>query len=55
MNITIDTYRRNPQTRLTLEIAARRARALALGRLFANVFARTKADHAAGSHFARQG
>jgi len=55
MRITMDDYRSNPQMRLALEIAARRARAQALGRLFANLLARTKAGHAAGTHLARQG
>ncbi len=55
MRITMDTYQSNPQIRLALELAARRARARALGRLFANVLARSKAGHAPGPHLARQG
>ena len=55
MRITIDAYRNNPQLRLALEVAARRARAQGLGRLFANILSRTKVDHAAGTHLARQG
>ena len=55
MKITVQDYQSNPQLRLTLELAARRERAQALGRLFANVFSRVKAGHAPGSHLARQG
>jgi len=55
MRITLENYRSNPQLRLTLELAARRERARALGRLFASILSRSKADHAAGTHFARQG
>jgi hypothetical protein len=55
MRITMQDYRNNPQLRLTLELAARRERARALGRLFANILPRTKAGHAPGSHLARQG
>ena len=55
MRITLDEYRNNPQLRLALELAARRERARALGRLFANILSRSKDGHAAGSHFARQG
>ena len=55
MRITLDEYRNNPQLRLALELAARRERARALGRLFANILSRSKEGHAAGSHFARQG
>jgi hypothetical protein len=55
MRITMENYRSNPQLRLTLELAARRARARALGRLFANLLSRPKAGHAAGAHLARQG
>jgi len=46
---------RERHLRLALELAARRARARALGRLFANVLARSKAGHAPGPHLARQG
>jgi hypothetical protein len=48
-------YRGNPQLRLALEIAARRERSRALGRLFTNVLSRMKAGHATGTHLARQG
>ena len=55
MRITLENYRSSPQLRLSLEHAARRERARALGRLFANILSRSKEGHAAGSHFARQG
>jgi hypothetical protein len=46
-------YRNDPRLRLALELAARRERALAFGRLFANLISRTKAGHVAGAHLAR--
>jgi hypothetical protein len=59
MRITIDQYRNNPQMRLALELAARRARAQRLRRHFANhisrTYSRTKARHAASTHLAHQG
>ena len=55
MRNTVQDYRDNPQLRLTLELAARRARAQALGRLFARILSHTKGSHAAGPHLARQG
>jgi hypothetical protein len=55
MRITVEEYRRNPQVRLAFELAARRERAQALGRLFVNILSRTKAGHAPGTHLARQG
>jgi hypothetical protein len=55
MRITIDDYRSNPQLRLALELAARRARAQALGRLFSNLLSRLKVNHASSPNLARQG
>jgi hypothetical protein len=55
MRITLHEYRNNPQLRLTLELAARRERAKALGRLFANILSRSKDGHASSSHLASQG
>jgi len=55
MRITLEEYRNNPQLRLALEIAARRERTQALGRIFAGLLSRAKAGHAPGAHFARQG
>jgi len=55
MRITLQEYRSNPQVRLALELAARRERSRALGRLFASVFSHMKAGHAHRSHLAGQG
>ena len=55
MRITVREYWSNPQLRLEIELAARRQRAQALGRLFGNLVNRVKAGHAAGAHLARQG
>lgn len=53
--ITVREYHANPHLRLALELAARRERAQALGRLFANVLSHMKAGHAPRTHLARQG
>jgi hypothetical protein len=55
MRITAQEYRNDPRLRLSMEIAARRERAQALGRLFSNLLSRTKANHAPGTHLTRQG
>jgi len=55
MRITMESYRNNPHLRLALELAARRERARALGRLFANILSRSKDGHAPRTHLAGQG
>ena len=55
MRITVQEYRNDPRLRLAMEIAARRERAQTLGRLFASLLSRTKANHASDTHLARQG